>query len=38
MTFFSAKEFEQSAPRTVRSSRLLPNGVEMHVTVFNPAG
>lgn len=38
MAFFSIGEFEQSAPRTVKSARLLPNGVEMHVTVFNPAG
>lgn len=38
MAFFSAREFEQSTPRTVKASRLLPNGVEMHVTIFNPAG
>lgn len=38
MAFFSVEEFEQSTPRTVKAARLLPNGVEMHVTVFNPAG
>ena len=38
MAFFSVEKFEQSASRTLKSARLLPNGVEMHVTVFNPAG
>ena len=38
MSFFSVEEFEQSTPRTVKSARLLPNGVEMYVTIFNPVG
>lgn len=28
----------RSTPRTVEAAKVLPNGVEMHVTVFVPAG
>lgn len=37
MAIFSIEDFEQNTPRTIESARVLPNGVEIHVTVFNPA-
>ena len=38
MAFFGEEDFAQSTPRTVEPAKVLPNGVEMHVTVFEPAG